>query len=384
MARIDIRSVDIRRAALPEGGVPPYGTNPLLVKCPHHEDDSESLAIYCDHIACFGCSFRVGKRMEALAYLLKLPSWKEALEVAPNYRFLTETEQQTARQRMKVARKPTWADVGVYERILGSICSDRVAWLHSRGLSDQTIRTARLGHNGAAFVIPVFDSSLEVVTLRYRNDEEICGKYDEEFDEEFNLVRARKIPKYRGYTGWNDACLYPAWKFEADRRDYVVLVEGEMDALLLWQNGIPALTCTNGASQQGQILALIRQHFDRISRQARRRPALKRIVICGDRDEPGIKAARGLFEQAKQEYEEVIWCQWPIEWGKDITDACKSGHTFEEIYEQYGFDYEATEESSTPADPARPSRHDADPGNPTEAATGGAGPGGLRVLAPCG
>ncbi|GHO45148.1 toprim domain-containing protein [Ktedonospora formicarum] len=347
MARYDIKTVDIRRAALPEGAIPPYGTNPLLIKCPKHQDDSESLAIYPDHIHCMGCPFRIQKRMDALAFLLKLPSWKEALAVAPKYKFLTETERQAAKQKEKPRRAPTMRDVEIYEGILSDICADRIEWFHSRGLSDETIRTARLGHNGAAFVIPVFDAKLNVVTLRYRNDEEICGRYEDEWEGD-ELVKAKKIPKYRGWTGCNEATLYPAWKFERDRSDYVVLVEGELDALLLWQHGVPAVTATNGAKKQGLVLDLLSAFFQRIGHLARRRPSLRRVVICGDRDEPGIVAARKLFERAKQEYAEVVWLQWPAELGKDISEVMQKGYTFEQIYEQYGFDEESTpSESST-------------------------------------
>ncbi|GHO55483.1 toprim domain-containing protein [Ktedonobacter robiniae] len=370
MARFDITTCDIRRAALPEGAIPPYATNPLLIKCPKHQDDSESLCIYPDHIHCMGCSFRIQKRMDALAWLLGLNTWKDALAVAPKYVFLTETERQAAQQKQRPRRAPTLRDIQIYESILADVCSDRKVWFHSRGLSDETIRTARLGHNGAAFVIPVFDGKLEPVTLRYRNDEEICGKYEDEYDEEGELVKSRKIPKYRGWTGCNESTLYPAWKFERDRRDYVVLVEGELDALLLWQHGVPAVTATNGAKKQGLVLDLLKRFFDGISINPRRRPSLKRIVICGDRDEPGIDAARKLFERAKQEYEEVVWLQWPAELGKDISEVMQKGYTFNDIYEQYGFD----EESTPPGDPTGSAGHDTHASN--EDTTNGSGDGG--------
>lgn len=274
--------------------------------------------------------------MDALAFLLGLPDWRAALAVGHKYQFLTETEAQAKRQRAKPRRKPTYADVEIYEELL----EERAEWLLARGLSPETIRVNRLGHNGAAFVIPVFDEQMNVVTLRYRNDEEICGKVDVEYDDDFTITKTRKIPKYRGWSGANEACLYPAWKWAADRRDYVVLVEGELDALRLWQENIPALTSTNGAGQQGLVLVLLARFFEQQASHARRRPRLHRVVICGDRDGPGILTARKLFLQAREEYNEVIWIQWPASLGKDISEVLAKGLSFDEIYEQYGFNYE--------------------------------------------
>ncbi len=382
MARFDITTCDIRRAVLPEGAIPPYGTNPLLKKCPKHQDDSESLAVYPDHIHCMGCSFRIQKRMDALAFLLGLKDWKEALAVAPKYRFLSKTEMQTAKQKQKPVRKPTIQDITIYEKILADVCSDRREWLHSRLLSDETIRTARLGHNGAAFVIPIFDGRLQPVALRYRNDEEICGTYSEEYDDDGEVAKAKKIPKYRGWTGCNDATLYPAWKFEGDRSDYVVLVEGELDSLLLWQHGIPALTATNGAGQQNLVLDLLQRFFESIAMDTRRRPTLRRVVICGDRDEPGIAAARKLFERAKYEYEEVIWMQWPAALGKDISEIIQRGLSFDEIYERYGFDYEKTEESGVTGNTTGRAGHDAHSSDPASTGPTRAGGDGQSLPTP--
>lgn len=344
--KIDITQVDIRRAALPDGAIPPFGTNPILMKCPHHKDDAESLAIYPDHAHCYGCSFRISRRMEALAWLLGLPDWKAALSVASQYTFLEKTKRQN---KPKTRRAPTMAEVSIYESLL----EDRIEWFHQRGLSTEMIHQARLGHNGAAFVIPVFDGRGKLVTLRYRNDEEISGKEEVEYDENLDLVKTRRIPKYRGWTGANDACLYPAWKFEADRSDYVVLVEGEFDALLLWQRGIPAITATNGAGQQGLVLDLVQEYYDRIKAHPRRRPALRRVVICGDRDEPGTAACRKLFLRAKEEYDEVVWIQWPRELGKDVTEVLGKGYSFDYLLEHYG----KTEEDRPSEDRDRRTEH---------------------------
>lgn len=309
--RKDLRKVDIRLAT---GSDPPGPKAPVMLRCPEHQDDSNSLAVFPDHIKCFGCPFVIQKRMEALAWLLGLPSWEQALEVAEKY-----YARETVRQERKV-RAPTLAEVSIYERMLG----DRIEWLFERGLSPEAIRSAGIGHNGAAFTIPIFNRNWDLVSLRYRRDD----KYGTEDSD------GRKLPKYRGWYGKNEAFLYPAPKFSRDRRDFVALVEGELDALALWQHGIPAITVTNGAGQQGLILKILADFFKAIERDPYRRPPIRQLIICGDRDPPGIAASQKLFDAA--DYPEVSWLQWPLELGKDITEVLKKGETFEGIKERYG------------------------------------------------
>jgi hypothetical protein len=307
--RKNIQRVDLRLAV----GTP-TGRSPLMLKCPQHQDDSNSLAIFADHIKCFGCSFVIQKRMEALAWLLGLPSWQDALSVAEQY-----YAREVVRPERKV-RPPTLAEVSIYERMLG----DRIEWLLERGLSREAIKSAGIGHNGAAFTIPIFNSNWDLVSLRYRRDD----KYGTEYSD------GRKLPKYRGWYGKNEAFLYPSPKFSRDRRDYVVIVEGELDAVLLWDKGIPAITITNGAGRQGLVLSILSSFFNSIERDPYRRPPIRQLIICGDRDPPGIAASQKLFEEA--DYPEVLWLQWPPEWGKDVTEVLSKGYDFNAIKEQYG------------------------------------------------
>ncbi len=343
MARLDLKTVDIRRAVLRPNEDLPYGTKPVMRKCPNHADDAASLAIFVDGLKCFGCDFQITKRMEALAWILKLPGWEEAIKVAGQYVRLPETERQIQKAATRTARLPTLLEVGIYERLLYGLCSERLRWLLERGLTLATIRRARFGHTGSAFVIPLFDGEGKLVTLRYRNDD-LYGKVEAAYDDE---EKPNKISKYRGWKGHNNAYLYPLWRFENDRRNYMVLVEGELDALLLWQHGVPALTATNGASQQSVILKLLATFFGRTEHAATRRPKPTQVVICGDRDAPGILAARKLFEEASAEYDEVLWLQWPLALGKDITEVMQKGNSFDEVYQKYGYAYELTDPIST-------------------------------------
>ena len=229
-------------------------------------------------------------------------------------------------------------DVRSYERILHTVCSDRIEWLLNRGLSLQAIQQFRLGHTGASFVIPVFDQDMNVVTMRFRNDEDVSGKYIYEYDQEDNISKTRKKPKYTGWKDHNSTILYPLWRFHTNRCRRLVVVEGEFDAILLWYFGITALTVTNGAGQQSSIINLLRDYFTCNSSNPYRRPEIDHIIICGDQDAPGREASQKTAAEAKKFVNQVDVMQWDIALGKDITElVLNTGEDFNALHELYGF-----------------------------------------------
>jgi hypothetical protein len=101
-----------------------------------------------------------------------------------------------------------------------------------RGLSEDTIRRARLGwdRDAGAFVFPVFNAA----------------------DEPVNAVRkpwpGEHTPKYRTMAGRSKANGgVELYTYPLPKRSWL-LVEGVIDALLLRQHGIPAVTSTHGVS----------------------------------------------------------------------------------------------------------------------------------------
>lgn len=95
-----------------------------------------------------------------------------------------------------------------------------------RGLTRQTIRKYRLGFDGQAIVIPVIARGRRVVNVRRR----------------FLSPRANG-PKIIGVRG-HAAHLYPGMI----RHGAFILCEGEFDALIARQYGLPAVTSTAGTS----------------------------------------------------------------------------------------------------------------------------------------
>lgn len=89
------------------------------------------------------------------------------------------------------------------------------------------------------------------------------------YDESNNLVkvRYRKHPYSETRFSWsmdnNPTTLYGLWKLNTFEKKYIVLVEGETDALSLWYHNIPALGVP-GANAFKQEYAKILEQFDKV------------------------------------------------------------------------------------------------------------------------
>jgi DNA primase len=140
----------------------------------------------------------------------------------------------------------------------------------------------------------------------------------------FDSRRGREIavPKYSGMRGRNGLYLYPENDISMEGTTWLVVVEGELDAVRLWQAGIPAVSTTNGAGQVHRIPALLREKF----------PQITTLFIATDKDEPGREADRQTVTEARRLGFEVTEISWPEEWGKDITEFFLQGHQIEEAY----------------------------------------------------
>ena len=276
----------------------PVGDLPVYAKCPNHNDKKRpNLAVYVDSIHCYVCGYN---RMGAwgLAALLKV-GIDEARAAAERY---TSEGLDAYRERAATeARRdpmPT-ALAQVYSHVLThGPRKSRLDWLRARGLTDQTIGDNLLGHDGNRFVIPVFDAGANLISLRFRRDDE----YQDE-----------GYPKYSGVKGRNGLYLYPEDLISRAERKLLVICEGELDALRLWQENIPAVSATNGAGQAPKLPALIRERW----------PSVESLFIATDQDEPGEEAARLTAERAQALGFRTYRVQWRE--GKDVTEAIALG-----------------------------------------------------------
>jgi len=178
-----------------------------------------------------------------------------------------------------------------YERGKGH----REYWYDVRGYTESTVDNFRLGYSGSGwYTIPIFMDGL------FRNFQ--CRRADSK------IMR----PWYKdvGALPFNFAILNIC--------SMVVLTEGPVDAIMLRQNGVPAVSQTSGAGS----LAIYRQYFSRFS-------GLDKIYICYDNDVAGDEGAFRLAhlfgDRAK------VYNMWDFDKGYDITDFFKAGGTAEEF-----------------------------------------------------
>ena len=285
------------------------GEYPVYIRCREHNDKNRgNLAVYTDHLHCFVCGWHEPKTLQALAYLLKV-TLREVIPLAPKY---TNESLDAYRERaaQESRRDPLPDSLAViYNEVLYTRRSHRLGWLKARGLMKGYINAFSLGHDGTRFIIPIFDRQKRLVALRFRRDDMYCDE---------------NTPKYCGLKGRNGQYLFPEDWVADTEPETLVVCEGELDAIRLWQEGIPAVTVTNGAGQVRKLPAMVREAF----------PSVRRLILATDMDEAGIAAAightneQGKFipgtQQAAEELgftvERVTWSQ-----GKDITEALQLG-----------------------------------------------------------
>lgn len=172
-------------------------------------------------VGCWRCTARGlsgGDYMRALAAAVGAPGGGALLENPLKY---LRPWLHRAPSRRTPEQLPSKATVdGWHSRLMAS--DEPLDYLTERGLLTSTLVSYRLGWDGEAITIPVFDASGELVNVRRRR-----------------LERGAK-PIGLGGRG---SQLYP----DMPPGRGVVLAAGEFDALLARQHGLPAVTTTCGA-----------------------------------------------------------------------------------------------------------------------------------------
>jgi len=168
---------------------------------------------------------------------------------------------------------------------------DKRLWFQNRGLTDETIDREMLGYDGKAFVIPVWSKDRKLMTLRFRRDDKV----------------SEDGSKYWGMSGRNDVILYNESALSLVRDwGLVVICEGELDCLRLYQEGVPAISSTNGAAAFSPEMA---EKIDEI------KPRI--VVVAYDQDEEGLpnsaRVARLFGKRGR-----VV--RWPLDFAKDVSE----------------------------------------------------------------
>lgn len=204
----------------------PSGGGEPRVMCCFHKDKStpslhvngESGAYYChgcgaggNHIISFHAAYRVIKPMDAAA------------ELFDEHIHPTIGAKKVRRWRSKLRKTP------IARR-----------YVHSRLVTRRIMRAADLGWDGEHIMFPIKNEFGFIVNVKSYNP---------------LAKRGGKIPKMLNYrvkdedkTYGSPPMLYPLWAMKiAKEKQYVVICEGEWDALFLLSMGIPAVTSTAGS-----------------------------------------------------------------------------------------------------------------------------------------
>lgn len=172
---------------------------------------------------------------------------------------------------------------------------DLIDFQARRGLSLDTIKRFKIGYNPGrkCYTIPVFDEVGDPVNVRY-----------------YYPKATGKMPKYRNHKGYGRMALYPLWPQSALKRKAFVICEGELDAILLWQHGIKAITVTAGAGNWNPA-------WNGLFKE-------KKVWIVYDRDKAGvegsIKVANHLRRHASAIHIVELPFTYQVNHGEDVTD----------------------------------------------------------------
>jgi len=288
--RIDLRSLVAPGKRIMNG-------KPVLINCPWHDDKHASLAIYPENCFCFGC----GKRLSTLEWIaekegLNIDSqFREVVKAASKHAGLSDVTLPVKYPKRPPLLTPMSEEVAVYaHKNLG----DKRQWYLDRGLTDTTIDAELLGYLNSAFAIPVWDSAGFLLTMRYRRDDSITKEGN----------------KYWGTKGRNATLIYnEKILLEEYMQKYgrtVCLTESELDALLLWQEGISTIAFTNGVNAWRSLCLENLRKLDYVYH----------LIICFDQDDAGKKSAQDLKGILG---ERAVILQWEDYLGKDITELAQ-------------------------------------------------------------
>jgi len=170
----------------------------------------------------------------------------------------------------------------------------------ARGLTEATVKRFRIGYDNKRLTIPIFNDLNLCVNIR---------RYDLFKDAGPKIVSFAK--------GTGTARLYP---LESLQSAVVFVVEGELDALIGCQNGLPCVTPSGGATTW-------KPEWNKSFKG-------KQVYVIPDNDEPGMKGAKLRLAEISKAAASCSVVQLPRlkEQGEDLTDwFLKYNGTAEEL-----------------------------------------------------
>ena len=181
-------------------------------------------------------------------------------------------------------------------------------WLNARGIEDRTIEAFKIGEqekDGKVYAVFPYLRDGELVNAKYRNADDKRDMRQE---------------------GGAEPCLF-GWHLIDPKARQVAICEGEIDAMTLWQCGIPALSVNAGAGNHQWI----ESDWERLER-------FSDILVSFDADEAGQKGAKEVIRRLG-----VARCRKLVLPAKDANDWLQQGAE--------GPDFHAAVNDARPEDP---------------------------------
>lgn len=230
-----------------------------LILCPFHGDRTPSMTVNADRglYHCFSCG--VGGKIDRLAEKLRLQigSTANAESVLNSIREARKDPNEEVVKRYPEA----WLDQFK--------CDDMPYWRH-RGFSGWAIKAFDLGYDPFedAAVIPLRDRGGFVIGVIRR------------------MLDPNAKPRYRYPNGFERTrFVFGGFMAKKERKD-IVIVEGSLDAVAMWDAGFPSIAIL-GSTMSPQQAAMVRQ-LNPTS-----------FVIATDNDEAGDRAARSIRKKLR-------------------------------------------------------------------------------------
>lgn len=241
--------------------------------CPFHCEGTGSFTYYDEgdgHAHCYGC----GWHGDVITYARKrhnLGFIEAGKWLSERYSFALpllsrENAEKAQERRTREGRYAAYAE-DAHKALLA--CPEAMEWLRGRGLTDETIRAAKIGLATAGASDPDLQALSGRIIFPYRRSGRIVGFSGREYRDSPD---GQKGPKYRHTAG-----LDPLYNADRLRGKRCVVVEGIVDALLVEQGGLHACAIS-GTNIKDEWLSLVGKDTE--------------LILCLDGDEAGRKGTR--------------------------------------------------------------------------------------------
>jgi 5S rRNA maturation endonuclease (ribonuclease M5) len=270
------------------------------VRCPFHEDENPSCSINFQTglFNCHGC----GMKGNIFTFRAKTEGISKQECIAAFEHELEDVEEVLAEDEPAEAPSGTYTvttrDIHTWNEALFEDHIEEKKFLNDiRGFNDETLKKFFVCVDPIRkdIVVPVFDAQgKEVISAKY-------FRYD--------LQTGQKTSKPIN-CGQTQILNLKVLNTDYERCGFVVIAEGEFDAMILNQNGFPAVTGTGGAETwKREWSAYFRD---------------KNVVICYDSDETGRRGAKKVATQLQSQAKSIrvldLFGRIASQDRKDVTD----------------------------------------------------------------